>query len=193
MNISVFGASSGKIDPRYFSAAEELGRTIAEQGHCLIFGGGKSGLMGACASGACKAGGELFGIAPRFFDEPGILMKDECRFVFTDTMAERKSLMIEKADAFIALPGGIGTFEEFFETLTLKQLGQHSKPIALLNTLGYFDSFVSVLESSVEKGFMSANCLAIFSVCPDPVSALHYVCTAEHITGSMRRLEDYTR
>ena len=193
MNISVFGASSERIDPRYFSAAEELGRLIAEQGHCLIFGGGKSGLMGACAYGAYRAGGDILGIAPAFFDEPGILMKEECRFLFTDTLAERKSLMLEKADAFIALPGGIGTFEEFFETLTLKQLGQHSKPIALLNTLGYFDAFVGVLQSSVEKGFMSANCLRIFSVCPDGESALTYVRTAERITGSIRRLEDYTK
>lgn len=193
MNICIFGASSGNIDSEYFSAAEELGRLIAVQGHRLIFGGGRNGLMGACAMGAYKAGGEVLGIAPAFFDEPGILMKEEGSFIFTDTLAERKSLMEEKADAFIALPGGIGTFEEFFETLTLKQLGQHSKPIVLLNTMDYFSPFVSLLESTADKGFMSKNCLRIFSVCSDPESALSCVMTAEKITGSIRHLEDYTR
>ncbi|MEI3101738.1 MAG: LOG family protein [Oscillospiraceae bacterium] len=92
------------------------------------------------------------GIAPRFFDEPGILLKDYGQLIFTETMSERKTLMEDKAEAFIALPGGIGTYEEFFETLTLKQLGRHSKPMALLNTLGYFDPMVEMLEKTAESG-----------------------------------------
>ena len=141
MNICVFGASSDRIEKAYFEEAYALGVLIAREGHQLIFGGGNEGLMGACARGVLSEGGRPLGIAPRFFDEPGILMKEECDFVFTETMSERKAHMEAEADAFIALPGGIGTYEEFFEALTLKQLGQHHKPMALLNTAGYFDSF----------------------------------------------------
>ena len=123
MNICVFGASADKLDPAYFAAAEELGALLHALGHRLIYGGGKDGLMGACARGVIRAGGRPLGIAPRFFDEPGILDHEGAELLFTETMAERKSLMLESAEAFIALPGGIGTLDEFFEALTLRQLG----------------------------------------------------------------------
>ena len=176
MNICVFGASSDRIDPRYGEAAYELGTHIAEAGHRLVFGGGRGGLMGACARGVLDRGGRPLGVAPRFFDEPGILMKEDCDFVFTETMSERKRAMEDAADAFIALPGGIGTYEELFEALTLRQLGRHSKPMALLNTLGYFDELAALLGSCAEKGFMSGDVLTLFAVCPDPADALAHVC-----------------
>ncbi|MBQ9686812.1 MAG: TIGR00730 family Rossman fold protein [Oscillospiraceae bacterium] len=175
MNICVFGASSALIDPAYFAAAEELGSLLAQNGHRLIFGGGRDGLMGACARGVLKQGGQPLGVAPRFFDEPGVLMTEECAFIFTDTMSERKRIMEDNADAFIALPGGIGTYEEFFETLTLKQLGRHSKPMALLNTLGYFDPFHTLLQFTAASRFMSADVLSLYALCDSPAQALLHV------------------
>ena len=194
MNICVFGASSSNIAPEYFAAAKELGALMAHQGHCLVFGGGKSGLMGACAQGVLENGGKAIGIAPRFFDEPDVLLVDECsEFIFTETMAERKSLMEDKAEAFIALPGGIGTYEEFFEVMTLKQLGRHGRSMCLLNTLGYFEPFVALLEATADKGFMSRNCLELYKVCNTPAQALAHALTAEENLGSIRRLSDYNK
>ena len=176
MDICVFGASSDAIDPAFFTAAGQLGRLIARGGHRLIFGGGREGLMGACARGALAEGGRVLGIAPRFFDEPGVLMKEDCDFVFTETMSERKRLMEERAGAFIALPGGIGTYEEFFEALTLRQLGRHDKPMALLNTLGFYTPFAALLESTAAQGFMSREVLSLSALCATPEQALAAVC-----------------
>ncbi len=193
MNICVFGASSNRLDNVYFEQAEVLGLAMAKAGHTLVFGGGASGLMGACARGVRKAGGDIVGIAPRFFDEPGILLKDYGQLIFTETMSERKTLMEDKAEAFIALPGGIGTYEEFFETLTLKQLGRHSKPMALLNTLGYFDPMVEMLEKTAESGFMSRSCLELFALCRTPEEAVEHCAKGDREPVSIRHLEEYCR
>ena len=161
MNICVFGAASDRLEGAYFTLAEELGRSMARRGHTLVFGGGATGLMGAAARGILAGGGSFIGVAPRFFDVPGVLM-DEGEMIFTETMADRKTIMREKADAFIALPGGIGTYEEFLETLTLKQLGRHKKPIALLETLGYYQPMETMLRHTVEAGFMAGECLTMY-------------------------------
>ena len=191
MRICVYGASGNQLDQAYFDAAFRLGQLLAAGGHTLIFGGGAKGLMGACARGAAEKGGEILGVAPRFFDEPGILFPRCSRFLFTETMAERKSAMAEESEAFIALPGGIGTFEEFFETLTLKQLGRHGKPIALVNTLGYFTPLSALLERAVADGFLAKGCLELFALCPTPEEALDHVLNAAPRTGGIRRLTDY--
>ena len=193
MNICVYGASGNELDPAYFEAAYRLGQLMAQDGHTLIFGGGAGGLMGACARGAAESGGEIVGIAPRFFDEPGILFSGCTRFVFTETMAERKSAMFRESEAFIALPGGIGTFEEFFETLTLKQLGRHAKPMALLNTLDYYAPLQAMLERAASGGFLSRSCFALYALCSAPEEALQAVLTAPIASGSIRRLTDYVK
>ena len=193
MRICVYGASGSDLAPEYFAAARELGRLLADGGHTLIFGGGQGGLMGACASGAAERGGEIIGIAPRFFDEPGILFPGCTRFLFTETMRERKQLMEEQSDAFIVLPGGIGTLEEFFETLTLKQLGRHGKPIAVLNTLQYYNAMLHMLHTAADGGFMSRSCLQLFGFCATAEEALYHVEHAEVLSGSIRRLEDYNK
>ena len=115
MNICVYGASSGEIDKSYILAGEELGRRMAARGHGLVFGGGARGLMGAVARGMQAGGGEICGVAPSFFHVDGILFPDCSRMIYTETMRERKQIMEDMSDAFIAAPGGIGTFEEFFE------------------------------------------------------------------------------
>ncbi len=193
MNICIFGASSDRINEAYFDAAFKLGVLIAQGGHRLVFGGGREGLMGACARGVLSGGGRPLGVAPRFFDEPGILMKDACDFVFTDTMAERKTRMEDEADAFIALPGGIGTFEEFMEVLTLRQLERHRKPISLVNTLGYFDALEAMLREASEKGFMSVQVHCCYALCPDPAAALSHVMRPVEATDTVSGLSAYSR
>ena len=194
MNICIYGASSRKLAKEYYDAAEALGALMARQGHTLVFGGGQEGIMGAVARGAHAHGGKIIGIAPRFFDQPGILFEECTEFIYTDTMRERKALMEEHSEAFMVLPGGIGTYEEFFEMLTLKQLGRHNKPMVMLNTRGYYNPMAAMLQNTVDEGFMSADCLELYGVCNSPEEALDYILTAKLVTGSIeRKIEDYNK
>ena len=162
MKICVFGASSRELRQEYYDAAFELGAEMARRGHELVFGGGTSGLMGAAARGMSSVGGRgIIGVAPRFFDEPGILYEGCTEMIFTETMSERKKAMEDMSEAFVTLPGGIGTFEEFFEALTLKQLGRHAKAMAVLNTLGYYDSMESMLQKAVDERFFPEDGYAL--------------------------------
>ena len=176
MTICIYAASSNELREEYFTAARRVGELLAAGGHAMVYGGGNSGLMGACAQGLLSRGGTLTGIAPRFFDEGDFLLKDEGTFVFTDTMAQRKTMMEDMADAFIILPGGVGTMEEFFETLTLRLLGSHSKPIALLNTLGYYDALYAFIRASIDGGFTARSCLEMIELCCSPEQAVSAVC-----------------
>lgn len=162
MNICLYGASSSAIAKAYVNPTEELGAKIAERGHTLIYGGGAAGLMGAAARGAYSRGGEIIGVVPSFLNVDGILFDNCTELIFTETMRERKALMEQKSDAFIMTPGGVGTFDEFFEILTLKQLGRHSKPIAVFNVNGYFDSLIAQLENAVHKQFMNPEIFELF-------------------------------
>lgn len=162
MNICLYGASSSAIAKAYVNPTEELGAKIAERGHTLIYGGGAAGLMGAAARGAYSRGGKIIGVVPSFLNVDGILFDNCTELIFTETMRERKALMEQKSDAFIMTPGGVGTFDEFFEILTLKQLGRHSKPIAVFNINGYFDSLISQLKNAVHKQFMNPEIFELF-------------------------------
>lgn len=193
MKICIFGASSSRLDPVYYHEAEAMGRLLAEAGHTVVFGGGADGLMGACARGAKSAGGKIVGIAPRMFNEPGILLPECDELILTDTMAARKETMFSESEAFLALPGGIGTMDEFFEAITLRQLGLLRGQLVLLNTRGFYTPLVAYLEQMVEQGFMSRNCLALLSLCDTPEAAMEALLTPDELEGSIRRLEDYTR
>lgn len=193
MNICVYGASGTRLAAEYFDAARELGRELARRGHTLVFGGGARGLMGACAEGAAEYDGKIIGVAPRFFDEPGILLKSCTDFIYTDTMRERKAVMDERSDAIITMPGGIGTYEEFFEMLTAKQLGLHSKPMVLLNTLSCYAPLIEMLEKCAEDGFMSRKCMELFSVCPTPSEAVDAAEKKQTLCGSIKKLEEYAK
>lgn len=161
MNICLYGASSSSIAKAYINPTEALGEKMADRGHTLIFGGGAAGLMGAAARGAYSHGGKIIGVVPSFLNVDGILFNNCDEFIFTETMRERKQLMEEKSDAFVMTPGGLGTFDEFFEILTLKQLGRHSKPIAVFNINGYFDSLIAQLNNAVYKQFMTPEALEL--------------------------------
>lgn len=191
MNICVFGASSEDLRREYFDEAHRLGALIAARGHTLVYGGGRGGLMGACAAGVLESGGELIGVAPRFFDVGEILLKDRGEFLFTDTMAERKALMEQLADAFIVLPGGSGTLEEFFEVYTLRQLGQLDKPIVLLDTCGYYGALRALLRAAAEQRFLSESALSLprFAAAPEEALAL----ALERTDTCARSIADYGR
>ena len=155
MNICLYGASSNTIDEKYIKQTEEFGEVLASRGHSLVYGAGAGGLMGAAARGVYKKGGKIIGVAPSFFNVDGVLFEHCTEMIYTETMRERKEIMENRADAFVMVPGGIGTFDEFFEILTLKQLGRHNKPIAIFNQNGYYNSITALLENAIKEGFMT--------------------------------------
>ena len=146
MNICVYGASSALLKDIYYEKTEELGRAMGKRGHGLVFGGGATGMMGAAARGVAAEKGYILGIAPRFFDQPGVLYEKCTEFIFTENMRERKKLLEEKSDATIVTPGGIGTYEEFFEIFTLKSLKRIDRSIVLYNVEGYYNKMKALLE-----------------------------------------------
>ena len=161
MKICLYGASSNFIDKSYIQAVEELGEIMAKRGHTLVYGGGSGGLMGAAARGMTAQNGEIIGISPSFFKVDGELY-DKCTdFIYTETMSERKKLLEDYAEAFVVVPGGPGTFDELFETLALRQLGIHNKPIAIFNVNGYYNYLEAMLKNSVTEGFMMEECLEL--------------------------------
>ncbi|MGN1298950.1 MAG: TIGR00730 family Rossman fold protein [Candidatus Scatovivens sp.] len=177
MKICVYGAASSEIENSFILAGEELGRKMAEHGHSLVFGGGKNGMMGATARGVLEKGGEIIGIAPSFFEENNaeISFKGCTNFIHTETMRERKRLLDETSDAFIVSPGGIGTFDEFFEILTLKQLGRHNKAIVIFNINGYFDNMINMMQVSVDKRFITEDCRELYKVTSTIEETLEYI------------------
>lgn len=191
MRICVFGASSDRLDESYLLAAEAFGRLLGEGGHTMVFGGGQTGLMGVCARGAAAAGGETVGVAPRFFAGSGMMDKECSRFVWTDTMAARKTRMEEEAEGFLVLPGGIGTMEEFFEVLTQRQLGLHGKPIVLLNTNGFFDGLAALLRGMSEKGFAGQGVPALARLCDSPEEALRALTETPAEQARLRGKKEY--
>jgi uncharacterized protein (TIGR00730 family) len=148
------GSRTGELGS-YKQAAQTVGQWIGQRNGQLVYGGGNSGLMGVVASATQQAGGKVVGVIPKSLAEKE-LARDDCdEFFLVDTMHQRKHMMAERADAFLALPGGIGTFEEFFEVWTWRQLGYHNKPIGLLNVNGYFDGLLAFMQNTVTQGFVS--------------------------------------
>lgn len=177
MKICVFGAASAHIDKIYIDTVEELGRKMAERGHSLVFGAGGTGLMGAAARGVKKGDGYIHGVIPEFFRDEGVeLIYEECdKITFTQNMSERKKTMEDEADAFIITPGGVGTFEEFFEVLTLKQLGRHDKPIAILNIEGYYDGLEEFMKTVTDRKFITFKCWEMYTYFNTVEETLNYL------------------
>ena len=177
MKICIFGAASAHIDDNYIKAVERLGKSLALRGHSLVFGAGGTGLMGAAARGFKAGGGHIHGVIPNFFREECVeVIYDGCdKITYTKTMAERKSVMEDLADAFIITPGGIGTFEEFFEVLTLKQLGRHGKAMAVFNIDGYYDDLEKFMQSVAQKKFITFKCYEMYSYFNGTDEILDYI------------------
>lgn len=177
MVICVYGAASVHIDEIYSKKTEELGRKMAKRGHSLVFGAGGTGLMGAIAKGVSEGGERVKGVIPKFFKKINVeVVSKHCDdIVYTNTMRERKKEMEDSAEAFIMVPGGIGTFEEFFEILTLKQLRQLDRPIAVYNVNGYFDSLQKMMLECVEKKFINEGVLSLYTFFDDPDALLDFI------------------
>ena len=171
-NVCVYSASSTKIAPVYFAAAEELGRLLALQGINLINGAGSIGLMAATSDAALANGGTVTGVIPRFMIEQGWHHTGLTRLIETETMHERKELMAKMADAVIALPGGCGTMEELLEIITWKQLGLYLNPIIILNVDGYYDPLLDMLHKAVDEHFMRPQHTGIWRVATTPAQAV---------------------
>lgn len=152
--VCVFCGSSPGINPVYMETARQVGRLLAERGMGLVYGGGSVGLMGAVADGALEAGGEVIGIIPEAMAGTEVAHYGLYDLRIVASMHERKAQMAELSDGFMALPGGIGTFEEFFEVLTWAQLRLHRKPCALLNVAGYYDPVLTLLDHAVAERFL---------------------------------------
>ena len=155
--LGVFLGSSEGTDPRFAASAYEVGRGLAGRGVELVYGGGGSGLMGRLSQGVLDAGGHVYGVIPRFMVERewGRLHEAGVEMHVVDTMHQRKARMAERAQAFLALPGGLGTLEELFEVWTWQTLALHAKPVGLLNTAAYWDPLVAMLHRVVDNGFMA--------------------------------------
>ncbi len=162
MKVCVYCASSAKIATEYFKATEEVARELVQNNIEIVFGGGATGLMGQLADTVLKHGGKIKGIMPQFMNEIEWAHRGVPDFEFTETMHERKAKFLEGIDGLVTLPGGSGTLEELLEAITLKRLGQFSKPIVILNTNGYYDPLRQMLERSVTENFMHEKHLELW-------------------------------
>jgi len=165
-SVCVYCGSSDKMSYAYLQAARQMGAAIGKRGLILTYGAGCTGLMGAVADGALEAGGEVIGVIPRMFTSPTLMHTGLTRLEIVDNMHTRKQRLVDISDAFIALPGGYGTFEELFEILTWAQIGLHSKPVGILNTQHYFEPLLKTIEHARAEGFMYAEHQSLF-VCAD--------------------------
>lgn len=192
MRICVYGAASPTIDPFFIETVEKMGKIMAERGHSLVFGGGGNGLMGAAARGVKRGGGYILGVIPEFFKTEVIeAIYDKCdELVYPETMRERKQIMEDNADAFIVVPGGIGTFEEFFEILTLKQLCRHEKPIAVYNINGYYNELENMMKASISKNFIKDNCSSLYKVTDNLDAIFDYIENDKLNIKSVKELKD---
>jgi uncharacterized protein (TIGR00730 family) len=185
-SVCVYCGSRNGVSPAYAEVARTVGHWIGKHQGQLVYGGGNNGLMGLVAQATAEAGGRVVGIIPKALQshENTRTACDEVHVV--DTMHERKRMMAERADVFLALPGGIGTFEEFFEVWTWRQLGYHDKPVGLLNTEGYYDGLLAFAQHSVTQGFLSDWQLNLIKCHDQPETLLQELVQAAGFTPQSR-------
>lgn len=173
----LFGASSAQLDAKYYNTAFEMGSLLAANGWGLVFGGGDAGLMGSAARGIKHNGGCLIGVIPKRLNMPGIAFLECDELLITDSMHERKARMEELASAYIAMPGGFGTLEELLEVITLKQLGYHNNPIAILNQDGFFTHLLNQFEECFSQHFSNPIYAELYNVSKTPIEIIEYIDT----------------
>ncbi|HEY53234.1 MAG TPA: TIGR00730 family Rossman fold protein [Caldilineae bacterium] len=183
--ICVFCGSNPGVNGSYVEAARHLGRLLAREDISLVFGGGMTGLMGALADAVLTGGGRAIGVIPDSMNVPRVVHEGVSELVVVDTMHTRKATMAQLSDAFIALPGGLGTFEELFETLTWSQLGYQPKPIGILNVDDYYDPLVQLIDHAVAHGFVTPKHRGIFTVDEDPTALLSKLQQFKHPSSSL--------
>ena len=186
-SICVFCGSSDSVHADYTSAARSLGILLAEKGIRLIYGGGKTGLMGAVANGALSAGGEVIGVIIPSMNTPALAHDGLPRMDVPPDMHARKARMHELADGYIALPGGFGTFDELFETITWAQTGAHQKPVGLLNVRNYYAPLLAAMNHAVAEGFVFKEHRDSIACDPDPAKLLEAMAKYEHPHEAVKR------
>jgi len=181
--VCVYCGSSDKMSGAYLTAAHEMGRAIAKRGITLTYGAGCTGMMGAVADGALEVGGEVIGVIPKLFATSVLMHQGLTRLEIVEDMHTRKQRLAEISDAFIALPGGYGTFEELFEILTWAQIGLHHKAVGILNNQRYFDPLLAVIEHARAEGFMYAEHSALYVYAEQPDRLLDLLETYQYPGG----------
>ncbi|MFZ5568255.1 MAG: TIGR00730 family Rossman fold protein [Pseudomonadota bacterium] len=185
-SLCVYCGSRPGLDPHHIAIARTVGSWIGRHGGQLVYGGGRAGLMGEVAQATLEAGGRVVGIIPKALVEKEWAMHDCSELHIVDTMHDRKRMMAERADAFVALPGGIGTFEELFEVWTWRQLGYHDKPVGILNAGGYYDGLLAFLSTAVAQQFMSDWQMELIQVGNEPASLLSSLVQAAGLAPAPR-------
>lgn len=188
-SLCVYCGSRPGVEPAYAAAAQLVGRWIAQHKGQLVYGGGHNGLMGLMADACLEAGGRVIGVIPQALVDKEFAHTGCTQLHVVANMHERKRIMAEHADAFLALPGGIGTFEEFFEVWTWRQLGYHDKPVGLLNLNGYYDSLLVFLESSVKQGFMSRWQMQLIENGAEPEALLKSLVNQAGLAAEKKQLD----
>jgi uncharacterized protein (TIGR00730 family) len=173
--VCVYCSSSDRLSPHFYEVGTEFGRALAQRGHVLVYGGGTTGIMGAVARGVKYAGGQVVGVIPEFMKGLELEFLEADEMVTVTTMRERKQTMEERADAFVALPGGWGTLEEVMEILVLRQLQRHKKPTVFLNHAGYYDHLLAFFEHMISERFGRTATRACFAVRDTPAGVLDYL------------------
>lgn len=173
--VTVYASSSAALKPDYYDAARRLGEILALAGKSIIYGAGGGGLMGAMANGALEHNGKVYGVVPRLLQELELTHRSLTGLEIVSDMRMRKHRMLEDSDAVVTLPGGSGTYEELFEALTLKRLGQYLGPIVIVNTLGFYDRLLDFLRHSVDERFMGRNHLEMWTVVDEPEQVLEAI------------------
>ena len=187
-SVAIYCSSSNKVRESYMQAAHRLGELLAQAGIRLIYGDGGIGLMAAAADGALNAGGEVLGIIPQFMVDAGWNNPRSTHTIITQTMHERKATIIQETNAMVALPGGIGTFEELLECLTWKQLGLHSCPVVILNTDGYYNRLLECLDYMIDEQMMRPIHKEMYTVVNEPEEVLPAILSSADWDPNTRRL-----
>jgi len=187
--VCVYCGSSDHISPAYLDAARAMGQTLARRGIRLVFGGGKQGMMGALADAALAAGGEVIGVIAEVFNTPEQAHPGVTTLHVFDSMHTRKAHMAALGEGFIGLPGGVGTLEELFEMLAWCQIGLHDKPVAVLNTLGYFDRLLQAIDHARAEGFIYDQARSSLLCDADPDELIELMLAHQPRTGTDRRLK----
>lgn len=186
-SICIYCGSADGIHPDFVSAARQMGLLLADNGITLIYGGGRTGLMGAVADGVLENGGEVTGVIIPSMNTPALAHPGITRMEVTNTIHQRKARMYELADGYIALPGGFGTLDEFFETLTWGQIGEHNKPVGLLNVQGYYDPILDMLDRATQEHFIFSEHRQALLTDSDPATLLAAMENHQHPHEAVKR------
>jgi uncharacterized protein (TIGR00730 family) len=182
--VTVYCSSSTTLDLVFYAAGKALGSAIAREGWDLVYGGNHVGLMATLADAARLAGGRVIGVTPQLFVDKGV-GDDKCdELIITENLRDRKAMLETRGDAFVALPGGLGTFEEIFDIVVHRQLGYHKKPVILLNIAGYYDPLIQMIQDGVEKHFIKIESRRLFVVAPTVESAIACLRSPRHFQAA---------